>query len=200
MRNHLAMAIILLVTFNFAFAQDKQMGLGGSIHVERSYLFLGDIDNSVLTPLIRIPIILSPTFILEPEFGMEQARSKYTSKGSDVESNSTVSFYTFNLYFKLPKQIKSLRLYPGIRIGINYGEMKSKTSNNNPDNETRVRSEHNLVYGLLYGGEYFLSDNFSLGGEAQLNYTRFETEKTSWGEIKSSMIHTCANFIFRWYF
>ena len=57
----------------------QEIGLGGSMHIEQIYLFDYELIylNLGMTPTIRIPIILSDKFSIEPEIGIWHYMDKY---------------------------------------------------------------------------------------------------------------------------
>ncbi|MBN1351715.1 outer membrane beta-barrel protein [candidate division KSB1 bacterium] len=206
--------ILLLCFFavtHLAQAQVHKFGLGGSLHSEPAFLSVGDDEFSLyylgifgsLTPLLRIPLKVSETVIIEPEIGFWHASDKYESKDSEYkyERKSSFNFYTLNLYLRLPRRYDSMILYPGLRLGVKYAEQKEKITGDGLyiEDEEDLEVDRNWVFGVLYGGEYFFNDHFSLGGEAQFNYSIVGREEDEYGKSSSSLMHTSANFIFRWY-
>jgi len=192
--------IILIILVSITSAA-PQVGFGGSIHIEPAYLFeIYDYGDLVylgigMTPTIRMPIVISDGFSVEPEFGIWHSMDKYESDNSDYKRIGNFGIYTLNVYFKFTKRLNSMLLYPGIRLGIQYAESKVKRTGEGYDDDPYISADRNQVLGLLYGGEYFFNSNFSLGGEAQINYTLIDKNENS----SSSLITTSANFIFRWY-
>ncbi len=63
-------------------------------------------------------------------------------------------------------------------VGLKVGTLINKPSSENKiDTETKI----DLLGGLAFGGEYFLSDNFSFGVEIQGNLTKSDENSYRFG-------------------
>ncbi len=110
---------------------------------------------------ILVPIWYSDNFVLAPAFELKLAENI----GTDV-AIAVVPRY----YFK--KDIVSP--YIGLKIGA---FISKATKTNQVDPDTKL----DLLIGIAYGGEYFISDNFSLGVELQGNLTKSDKSSNRFG-------------------
>ena len=110
---------------------------------------------------VLVPIWLSEKFVLAPAFELKFAEKIGTDFGFAL-----VPRY----YFKKEK----LSPYVGLRVGALIND---PSSDNTTDTETKV----DLLGGLAFGGEYFLSDNFSFGVEVQGNFTKSDENSNRFG-------------------
>lgn len=110
---------------------------------------------------ISIPIWLGEKFVLAPAFDLKFAEKVGTDFGVALAPR---------YYLKKEK----ISPYLGLRIGV---LINNPSSENNIDTETKV----DLLGGLAFGGEYFLSDNFSFGVEIQGNVTKSDENSNRFG-------------------
>jgi hypothetical protein len=110
---------------------------------------------------ISIPIWLGEKFVLAPAFDLKFAEKVGTDFGVALAPR---------YYLKKEK----ISPYLGLRIGV---LINKPSSENNIDTETKV----DLLGGLAFGGEYFLSDNFSFGVEIQGNVTKSDENSNRFG-------------------
>lgn len=110
---------------------------------------------------ILVPISLSEKFVLAPAFDL-----KYAEKvGTDFGIALAPRFY-----------IKKEKVSP--YLGFRLGTLINKPSSDNQvDTETKI----DWLAGLAFGGEYFLSDNFSFGVEIQGNFTKSDKNSNRFG-------------------
>jgi hypothetical protein len=152
-------------------AQNRgQFGLG----VGLSSSFIGELTNS-FTPTIYLPIMASDQVMIEPGFGMVRV--------SDDNSTETTLALQAGILFMLYSG-QDDRIYVGPRIGL----LRQSVSVDDPDFED---SEANFSFSGVAGGEFFLRELFSLGGEIGLRY--FDADN-------GSLLSTTAEFRIRWYF
>ncbi len=155
--------------------------------------------HSYNMPLIRIPININSNFSLEPELGIIQFYSSYYNKSDDFTEKSTITALMANLYFKFPQNLKSIKLYPAFKIGINYLEDNWKEAEVGSSSKI-INADRFYIIGLISGGEYFFNQHFSLGGETQLEYILYRYKETNDFINYQSVISTSACLTIRWYF
>ena len=92
---------------------------------------------------------------------------------------------------------ESLNYYFGIDIGV-FLISESSETNDNGNTETNDRSKTDFFFGPAIGGEYMISNNFSLGGEIQVNYISHGNydDNSDWS---SYAISSRGKIIVRWY-
>lgn len=144
---------------------------------------------------IFVPIILGSNFKLEPEIGF------YRLSEDEDTFEGTLTQWRFGLgaFYYLPAT-ESVRVYVGPRVGLQLTSLSAEE-----DVELEL-GETDLTFGLALGGEYFLSDHFSCGGEVQLNYVSLgEPDVEVDGvdqdlDVSRSVISNNALILVRWYF
>ncbi len=173
---HLLIAIAFVFTAAWtaspAQAQDTQIGLGVGLGEGLS---------------IYVPIDFG-TFRIEPQLGLSMTSSE---SGSVEQSRTTLVLGTG--IFKEGATISNTVLYYGGRIGIAQESRSVETPAGDTDD-----SSTDLFLGPAVGAEYYFSERFSLGGEAQLMFTSFGEEGDD--DVSSSQFQTQGVFFVRWYF
>lgn len=96
---------------------------------------------------IMLPVFLSERFMLAPALDFQTAQSQ----GTDLSIGLIPRFYL---------KTTDLRPYLGARVGVLVFF---------PDDGNG--STYDFVAGLAFGGEYFFNEHFSLGVEAQGNFS-----------------------------
>jgi hypothetical protein len=218
----LVSVLMLLTCFGAAQAQDK-MGIGLVIF-DRDILSVlinqlsglslndagGGMDLSLLMPpsKIMIPFTMG-NMKIEPELGWMRYSTTTKYVAAKMETSSKSSAYKFGVGIFSVKSVKKTDIYFGGRVGVIMASSSSKEPDL-ADPEKTVESSYSSTHiylGPCFGGEYYISDNFSFGGEAQLMYTKVgQGKETIAGketkndpEISTSMIDTRYMFIMRWY-
>jgi hypothetical protein len=144
-------------------------GLGG----------LGSLVNSPVRTGLRIPLQLSDRWTLEPRLGFSVTRTVHSAGQSsgglnteDLESTSWMLGGGLQLR-RTWSLSGSTRAYAGFALRAHYSEVSGLGSNSQSE---RVNRTTTLGAGPVLGGEYFLSESFSLGLEARIdgNYQRGE--------------------------
>lgn len=110
---------------------------------------------------ILIPMWLDERFVIAPAFDLEFVEKV----GTDLSIGLVPRFYFNN---------EQLAPYFGLKIG---------TIINIPSSKNEVDSDEKLDFigGLAFGAEYFISDMFSLGVEAQGNLTKSDKNSIRFG-------------------
>ncbi|MCK5742648.1 MAG: outer membrane beta-barrel protein [Chlorobi bacterium] len=150
---------------------------------------------------IYLPIQFGNSFRLEPEFGIYRD-SEIIKNDLDGDIERIYSFYRIGLgAFKTIKPANNFLMYFGPRIGVLMVSSERNYSND-PD---RTSSQNIIIIGGSVGGEYYLSDHFSLGAEVQLNFFSYgdeeETPESQFDSESSQTVITTNGLIFaRFYF
>jgi hypothetical protein len=152
---------------------------------------------------ILVPIRMT-TVTFEPEFGFNRAvveREVQTGPTTFTKLKSTVAVKRIGVgLLKQFARRENLEPYLAPRIGFIFA------SSEEPSGTTttiKVSSTNFYLTGAS-GAQYFLSDHFSLGGEAQLTYTKLGKPKVTGSSFSSSgesgsTITTLGVIAIRWY-
>ena len=119
----------------------------------------GSIQSSQMG--ISLPIWLGEKFVLAPAIDFEFAEKI----GTDLSIGLAPRFYLKN---------EKLAPYFGLKIGT---ALNFPSSTNTTDTVTKF----DIIGGLAFGAEYFIDDNFSLGVEAQGNFTKSDENSNRFG-------------------
>ncbi|MFN3557070.1 MAG: hypothetical protein ACK4VN_14015 [Bacteroidales bacterium] len=110
---------------------------------------------------ISIPIWLAPNAVLAPGLDIRYAETV----GTDVSIGLAMRSYI---------KVETLSPYWGVKLGSVFF---NPSSEQNTDLKTRI----DLIGGLAFGAEYFISPHFSLGLEAQGNFTKSDENSLRFG-------------------
>ncbi|KPJ66504.1 hypothetical protein AMJ44_08255 [candidate division WOR-1 bacterium DG_54_3] len=180
------------------YAQGKTPDFGIGVSMGREILMVYDQGIVTLSdyPSFYMPIVISPGLRIEPEIGLW--RHSYSREdGTDRKSSYRVLVFGCGILSMTNKG--KVHLYYGARFGLVHISSYSKDRWNGYSE--RDRSKTDLRVGPAIGGEYFFADHFSLGGEAQLNYTfvgQFDGDDDY--DVAESLISTKTLIFVRWYF
>jgi hypothetical protein len=207
-RNLLQARFLLLVFYgaSSAFGQEK-VGIGVSFEPTRLF-FIGErVFSSVTTPVnMYIPINFASGHRLEPDFGFFSFSSKRSFAASTEQEEGAITRFGVGGFYLIPTN-NALTLYAGPRVGLYFVSSKSSFSDQSSTSTSETK-EIDVIVGLNFGGEYFLSSQFSVGAEAQANYISFgEPEETRTPpspapvtDRSQHMLSTNALFFVRMYF
>jgi hypothetical protein len=92
---------------------------------------------------------------------------------------------------------ESLNYYYGIDLGVILTSVSNESSYLG-STETSDLSKTDFYIGPAIGGEYMFSNNFSLGGEIQVNYISIGNFDDN-SDDSTSAISTRGKIILRWY-
>ncbi len=154
-------------------AQDTRVGLGVGINEGLS---------------IFVPIDFG-SFRLEPQLGFRMM----SSESGNVDRSSTTLILGTGIFAE-GAEVANTVIYYGGRLGIVQNSEKVETPAGETDESTL-----DFFLGPAVGVEYFFSDRFSLGGEAQLIFTMFGEEDDE-DDTSASQLQTQGTFFVRWYF
>ena len=161
-----------------------------SIYPAERGVYFG-IGTNINATNFYLPIQIGANLRLEPSIGISMTNNTYTVDSSSLFYKSNTLTYRFGiggLYTFKP--MKSTFIYTGVRLS--YGLTKSdvythhfysvysngKLINTYFDTTSNTNKQNYILASGVFGGEYFLFKQISLGVEAQLNYTRYLTPDT----------------------
>jgi len=166
-----------------------RIGLGTGMNLANllAPLILGD-EEAFLYPIsftnLHIPVYLEQ-LRLEPEVGV---LNSYQS-GDYTDENGNVSQELRQRYLRLAttasyafKTDRKTLLYAGLKFGLLRrfdAEASSATADGDTSSDELITKWTDLSIGPVAGGEYGLSEHFSLGLELQAIYTRVGSPKQS---------------------
>jgi hypothetical protein len=165
---------------------------------------------------VYLPINVTPSFRIEPVFGIYSFRNEqttttpgYTSPTSTSKADVTLAHFGLGGFYLIPTR-NSLQMYVGPRIGFNFVTTLSVGSYTTSGQQQEVESkETDFLAGVSFGAEYFPVTEFSVGAEVAGNYVSFgnpdvtrtpASSSSSITERKQHIITTNALFFLRWYF
>ena len=164
-------------------AQVPRPGLGVGVSLDLTptsdFSLLGNLKFSARTVNLHFPISVGRTFRLEPMVGYAHESQKITVNGASIEASATVWRLGLGLLYQL-RAHGDFQAYAGGRVGIRHRSQKASQSDpNNPPPQSVKASQSDKFIAAVFGGEFYFSPHFSLGGEAQLSYTDDGDIKTS---------------------
>ncbi len=183
-----------------------RIGLGASLNVEG----LTNASPALGFGHLHVPVLLSPQFRLEPTFGFANSSTTNKTGTGDMEMTTDNSLTLLRLgtgvFYNIP-YTRSTALYVGPRLGILLNTTSTTVDIGGNDSTTDT-SRLDFYAGLAFGGEYFFTKSFSLGGEAQFMFiSTGNTTTTVDGdepenppEMTGTTLTTSALIFVRWYF
>jgi len=135
----------------------------------------------------RLPVFIKSKFKIEPDLAF------WSRKYKDKYSESTISLIRYGCGFYFTKNFEKTSLSFGPRFTVNHQDNSYKTTWDN-----HKTSMNDVALGFAFGGEYFLSEHFSLGSEIQLNYWYMGAENDS-NNYPDTTFKNEALIIFRFY-
>ena len=236
---HVILFGLLLSTLAFSQIKNKnRVGLGVSIdpatigHISYYSNSSSPVVQEVEAPILfYIPVNITDSIRIEPLFGLRSSNNTTTDHSQYVYGNTNSNSITTNtvkisaivagirVYYYQPLS-ENFALYVGPKFSVSFQTLEFQSedlSNYNANytyrsNGTKT-NETDLTYGIIVGGEYFPVSHFSLGAEANINYTVFGDPKvtetnipettsyvTDTKEREYHQIHTDALIFVRWYF
>ena len=193
-KSFLCCGLLLLFVIS-AKAQDDPVRIGFGVGFGQGFSFFGGEELSVITLPIDFAdfsvIIRGKNFRFEPTLG-------YFNFSSTSSSGSESKFSNFRLGTVLAyaTAIASLNVYYGIDIGVILSSESFNSSS--PGSTSTDNSKTDFFIGPAIGGEYMFSDNFSLGGEIQINYIsvgNFDDDS----DASTTGVSSRGKIILRWY-
>ena len=149
--------------------------------------------SPTLVPANKIILTITPNnnFRLEPKVGFNY--HKDDNNDNDLITRGIhLGIGTYGMY-----QLNKTNIYGGLKfeygnISIDYMDMGEKEQ----------EKTNRYIIGPAIGGEFFLGEHFSIGGEISLLYMRLKSENRRFSpeEDAFSYITTDTGFILRFYF
>jgi hypothetical protein len=186
---------ILFLIAGMSFAQEgKKTGIGIAV-IDMQKLFEANMSGAGGTySSITVPIIISPTFRIEPEVGYFSASQEATANGTTVEQ--TASSWTIGTGIFPQKVFSDFTLYYGGRVGYISQKTTSEVGTNKDEETTS-----GFYVAPAIGGEHNFSDHFSIGAEAQVVFAWMTNEEDDRDyDVDLSMFDTRGLVFFRFYF
>lgn len=175
-----SVTLILIMIFLMApvllNAKEKKCRVGIGVSLGKEYMWFG---SSNVFPTFYVPIDISSKFRLEPEIGF----NLYSESFGIWDEPSSIIYLGCGIFAMSQKE--KVNIYYGARTGLIF------TSYNWNGSRT------DFYVGPVTGGEYFLTKNFSLGGEIQVSYIFISLIR---GEDRASQLKTKTLIFVRWYF
>lgn len=196
-RNFFFILIILLLFVGTGFAQEStKTGVGVAI-IDLQKLFEVNTANGFgSNAAITVPIIISPSFRLEPEVGFSSAKQEATISGTTLEASVTMWNIGVGIF---PQKIyEDFTLYYGGRVGYISQKMTDETGF-----DTDEETTSGFYIAPAIGGEHNFSDHFSIGAEAQFVYgslTNKDEDRDPDYDVDLTLLNTRALIFFRFYF
>lgn len=194
-RNKMFKAIFILLCFvSLSLAQSgNKVGVGIAIVDIQQFFEMIISQGSGMTATLTLPIEMSPSFRIEPEFGY--FRASVENKNA-VTQTETVTNWRIGAGLFPQKTYDKFVLYYGARIGY-----ISQTQTDEVNGSKEEATTTGFYIAPAIGGEHFLSDHFSLGGEAQLTIASLSSEREgSDYEQSILLLNTRGLVFFRFYF
>lgn len=170
----LVLSVVTAVLASPLDAQSKtsRVGVGVSLDVTptgewslfEEFRFPGRTGN------IHVPIQVSRNLRLEPMLGYAHEHQRSTSGGSSLDVSATLWRLGIGVLYQLPAK-GDFRAYAGARLGLRHRSQKLRQEDPSFPTATSKAWQNDKFLAAVFGGEFFLSPHFSLGGEAQLSYT-----------------------------
>ena len=183
--------LLLLTQPVNAQAQDgTTVGIGVSINAPSVAIQQGGSGQTVsLAPFTVTVPITTRSFRLEPEVGFAR-----TSRSADDRS-STSSVFTIGTGLFAVSRFENTLLHLGGRVGLSRLS-ESQELRNDEESSSRI----NFSVGPAVGGEYYLSNHFSLGLEARFVYVNVGEPDDAPDDFSASRLRTSGVAFFRVHF
>ena len=181
--------IMLGMLLSVSFGQEQtKLGLGFEFHTFPS-IFLHEDGTSlgIYVPINTGSLLIEPLIM----YSSSETEVDYDDYTLD-DSKYTESDLTLLIGILKPTVRGKIRSYFGIRFGKQY------IVQDYDDNDWDVENEY-LIIAPTIGAEYYISDNFSFGGEGMYTMVTNEEEEDTY--TTSSKVHMLIpRFIVRFYF
>ncbi|OUW63411.1 MAG: hypothetical protein CBD58_00280 [bacterium TMED198] len=109
------------------------------------------------------------TFFSESNEGINSTNSNYSSS-LDRKTEETGIGLAIGFYNVI--EFDSMNMYSGLKLGYSSYEMSSNYSYYDNRLEENIAT---VAFSPVLGSEYFISDNFTIGGEVSLKYSHSKT-------------------------
>ena len=188
----MSLCIIMSGMFlSVSFGQEQtKYGLGLEFNTDPTLGYDGGLG--IYVPINAGSLLIEPLIM----YSSSSTEIDYDDYGYE-DSKTSESDFTLLIGILKPTVRGKIRSYFGIRFGKQWAEQDSDNNNDDVENEY-------LIIAPTVGAEYYISDNFSFGGEAM--YTMTTREVDDEGSYSTSKTTTYKNnvlipkFIVRFYF
>ncbi len=160
------LSVIVVLAFFYTtaavMAQDKvnveKMRIGFGVSLGKEIVSVNNTQSMTALdfPCYYLPLQIMPILRIEPFFGYYKH-----SRSNATEENLGATNFGAGLFVQ--KWYGDVDLYLGARVGWYKYSAKYETETTE---ETRTRTS--LYFGPAFGGEYFFTNNLSIGGEIQM--------------------------------
>lgn len=189
--------VIIFSLFSSRLTAGTIYGAGISINPTA---FFPENDETLFLPsgmaTFYLPIKFGESFTLEPEFGIYLRSAKEESYNEDI----SFSRFGLGLFHGLMKKENF-----SMNLGARLAYLSNSTEISNDGETISEISQSALSIGLCLGGEYFLSNYFSIGLEMQANYFIYEIPTVrpadfEFNRFEQNILSTNGLLFFRFYF
>tara|TARA_B100000315_G_C14548877_1_gene574670 strand:+ start:1180 stop:1776 length:597 start_codon:yes stop_codon:yes gene_type:complete len=170
---------------------NDKMGIGFEFHTFPTTMLTAQ-NNGVNGLSLFFPILISEFFV-EPEVSYWSYTEKYDDSGSDAEHTISNLRMVVGLFHNTTK-VKSSQ-YLGVRIGYNLEKEVLYIDDDEDDEEFEYKL---FIVAPTIGAQYFISKNFSIGGE--FSAVRASHTDSDDDEIEQITWTTVPRLILRFYF
>ncbi len=217
MKTQITILVMLFLTFTDIHAQDTT-GLTSKSFTKnprdrvfgiglKTFNLINDLQeiNSVL-PGNRIVLTfnVTPNLRVQPEIGYNRIKKYSDVLDEDLaSSNKTLGIGIYGMWKK-----EKTNLYAGLKYVSSNNHIDDIQTNYSPNPPYGLQYEKiettvsNNSFGLVFGGEYFLSNHFSVGTEVGFLTTNIKAEivNSSQDPVESSSFNSETNIVLRFYF
>ena len=185
----MSLCIIMSGMFlSVSFGQEQaKFGLGFEFHTFPSAFMEGEgVPLGIYLPFESGSLLIEPLIM----YSSSSTEIDYDEYGYQ-DSKTSESDFTLLIGIFKPTVRGKIRSYLGIRFG------KQWTEKDYDNNDSDVENEY-LIIAPTIGAEYYISDNFSFGGEGMYTMVTYEEEENYTTTSKQSVL--IPRFIVRFYF
>jgi len=177
--------LIVCLFLSVSIAQQRSYGLGFEFNTDPTLAYSGFLG--IYVPVETGSLLIEPLIM----YSSSSTKTNYNDYSID-DSEYAVSDLTLLIGIFKPTERGKIRSYYGIRFGKQWHEVDRDGNDNDVENE-------NLIIAPTAGAEYFISDNFSFGGEAMYAMSTTEDKEEDSTIIDKDSI-LIPKFIVRFYF
>ena len=187
----MSICIIMLGMFlSVSFGQEQtKFGLGFEFHTFPSAFIMGDAEGAlgIYVPINAGSLLIEPLIM----YSSSETEVDYDDYSLD-DSKYTESDLTLLIGILKPTVRGKIRSYFGIRFG------KQWTEEDHDNNNLDVENDY-LIIAPTIGAEYYISDNFSFGGEGMYTMVTYEEKEENYTTTSKQSV-LIPRFIVRFYF
>ena len=185
----MSICIIMLGMFlSVSFGQEQtKSGLGFEFHTFPSAILMQEGASSVgiFFPMESESLIIEP-YISYYSYSSETDYDDYDSN----DYNTSIKIWSLTVGILIPNVKGNIRSYIGARIGKSFSDIE-ETNQDNDKNDT-------LILAPTVGAEYFISENFTFGGECMYSIVLSENKEDAYTRT-TNLTTLIPRFIVRFY-